>query len=394
MKSDALSTAPTCTEKGEDVYVCEYCGIEMETKEVAAIGYHENADGQKLSETCDAEDDNTTTLTSLICKHCGEKIEANHTALKERDFPATCEEFSYTYHWCDDCGYSYVDNVGDTYGDHDFGDESNWVVDKLNAVGVEGHRYRECLNGCGEIEEETIPAKDGIDFFYVIKNAKDGSNKIANSNTINVIISTKASGVKLSDIDLELGFSTDVLEFVEGKFVNASFDADSILITPADKANANKAVSIVASTINPDEVFAGEAEFAVLTFKVKNVVEAGAGIDITVKADGSSATDIEGNELYSTGVVNFGTGVKADIVRLGSLTGGTNITVADAQKIANIEGTVDEDGNLVYNVAADIDKDGEITLDDYGYLRQYLAGYLTYEELCAIGTDADTSEAA
>ena len=40
-----------------------------------------------------------------------------------------------------------------------------------------------------------------------------------------------------------------------------------------------------------------------------------------------------------------------------------------------------------YNAAADVDKDGEITVADFEYLAKYIVGAMTYAQLCALGAN-------
>ena len=118
----AVTTAPTCTEKGVETRTCATCGA-TETQAVKALGH-----------------DYKAVVTA-----------------------PTCTEKGYTTHTCSVCEHSYVDNYVDATG-HSFG---KWTVEKTATCTEKGSEIRTCA--CGESETREIAA---LGHKTVVKDAK------------------------------------------------------------------------------------------------------------------------------------------------------------------------------------------------------------------------------
>ncbi len=125
------TTAPTCTEKGEDTLYCAVCQEAIDTREVAATGH---------------------SYVSVV------------TA-------PTCTEDGYTTWTCSVCSDTYTDTTVPAIG-HNEPAYEDWTEDP-NAP---GHFYAYCTNGCGTILNEDIRtvfvtgvklSQDYVDQYYV-----------------------------------------------------------------------------------------------------------------------------------------------------------------------------------------------------------------------------------
>ena len=375
--------------EGEWCPVCETVFTKQEN--LGLRGYHVDKDGNEISEFCVA---GNSDLTGVFCDDCKQTIEKKHAGEYSNTVGATCLDDGYTVVGCTVCGDLDIKNPTPKLG-HKYTVQKT-VEGKEPGVGVTGLAYMHCER-CDAADLEnpiTLPAVNGIEFLYEIVNA-NGSNVIANSNTINVVIKTNATLADVYTIALNLKYDTSVLKFEGYEFKNAKF-ADYLIggaagnVTVSAYATATSALTNV--KLNEVE------EFAVLTFTVLNDA-AGKNIVIT-PADTSNIYKVD--EATETAVkvegesVDFGEIATVKVVKLGKLTAGSgeDLDGADVIELIKTSKALDKEGNKVYNAAADIDKDGDVDLVDAGYVKQYIAGLLTYEQLCAIGTDADTSEAA
>ncbi|MCD8130740.1 MAG: glycosyl hydrolase 53 family protein, partial [Lachnospiraceae bacterium] len=102
---DNASTASTCTEDGENVYVCTVCG-DSYTETVAATGHDYEA--VITNPTCTEGG-----YTTYTCTVCGDSYTADETEATGHDYEAvitnpTCTEGGYTTYTCTVCGDSYT----------------------------------------------------------------------------------------------------------------------------------------------------------------------------------------------------------------------------------------------------------------------------------------------
>ena len=111
---EAVVTAPTCTEAGYTTYTCSVCGDSYVDDEIAALGHDYEA--VVTAPTC--TEDGYTTYT---CSVCGHSYVGNETAALGHNYEAvvtapTCTEGGYTTHTCSVCGNSYISDLTDVLG--------------------------------------------------------------------------------------------------------------------------------------------------------------------------------------------------------------------------------------------------------------------------------------
>ena len=149
-----LSTAPTCTESGQESRTCSRCG-ETEMRTVAALG-HTWDNGKVTKEPTETQ----TGVRTFTCTRCGEtRTEIIPATTHVHSYTAqtvapTCTEQGYTLHTCSGCGDSYQDSFVAPLG-HNFG---GWGETKAATCTAPGEEARTCKR-CGEKETRTIPAK-------------------------------------------------------------------------------------------------------------------------------------------------------------------------------------------------------------------------------------------
>ena len=178
----ALTTAPTCTEKGEESRSCA-CG-EVEKQAVEATGHsfgecattaeatctekgeqkRECACGEVETQAIDAKGHTyASVVTEPTCTEkgyttytcaCGASYVDNYVSATGHDYKAvvtapTCTDKGYTTYTCA-CGDSYVDNYVSATG-HTFGD---WKTTKEATCTEKGEQKRECA--CGEVETKSV----------------------------------------------------------------------------------------------------------------------------------------------------------------------------------------------------------------------------------------------
>ncbi|MBP3315168.1 MAG: leucine-rich repeat domain-containing protein [Clostridia bacterium] len=143
----AVTTEPTCTEKGEESRSCS-CG-EVEKQAIDSIG-HSFGEWQTTTEpTCTEKGEQKRECA------CGES-EIQELDAKGHNYTSvvtdpTCTAKGYTTHTCS-CGDSYVDKYVDALG-HSFGE---WKTTKEATCESKGEQKREC--SCGEVETKSISA--------------------------------------------------------------------------------------------------------------------------------------------------------------------------------------------------------------------------------------------
>lgn len=143
---------PTCTESGISERVCDITVSHREVSVIPALGH--NYTYTITEPTCTTDGKKTYT-----CKTCGDTYEEKHgfafghTFLETVTTAETCEKNGEITHTCSTCGYSYTTETPAL--SHKYGD---WVIEKQAAPGEDGSKYKECLNGCGNVIHERISA--------------------------------------------------------------------------------------------------------------------------------------------------------------------------------------------------------------------------------------------
>ena len=143
--------APTCTEQGYSIYLCE-CGDTYNSDYTDALGH---AWSEWVITKQPSEDEEG--IETRTCARCGieenrsiEKLSHSHSHAVESIVEPTCTEQGYTVYICK-CGDTYKADYTDALG-HDWGE---WVIVKKPTTYSEGLEQRLCQR-CGEEEERSI----------------------------------------------------------------------------------------------------------------------------------------------------------------------------------------------------------------------------------------------
>ena len=164
---------PTCTELGEQEYICSVCG-EKVIKPVAMIAHNYSAVVTKP----DCLNEGYTTYTCV----CGDSYVADYTAAlghkyTEKKVEPTCLGTGYSEFTCENCGHTYRDNFVDALG-HDLkhieakdatcfvdGNIEHWVCQRCG-------KYYLTATGSGATSAENVVIKAAHTMTHVPANAK------------------------------------------------------------------------------------------------------------------------------------------------------------------------------------------------------------------------------
>ena len=141
--------APTCTEEGYTVYICQSCGDSYRADQTDAVG-HEYI-SEEVEPTC-TEDG----YTIYECTRCGNSYESEGTpalghTFEDKTAEPTCTESGGIYHVCVRCGFSYESDTVFPSG-HSYESE----IVKSATCTEEGERHYRCVK-CGDEYTDVIP---------------------------------------------------------------------------------------------------------------------------------------------------------------------------------------------------------------------------------------------
>ena len=285
---------------------------------------------------------------------------------------------------------NWVTDVKEEYGKHSWGndDEADWYYEKEEhkpTFTKTGLQTRKCTLGCGLVETREVPCL-GIDFSLSIDNAVKSGAGFADSSLVAVTIKMNCVKVDVWGVRLNLSYNPDVVKYVGYEIVS-----DTFTVNQAAHDNGSY-VTLVANTANTEDKQAqdltieGESDFAVVYFRIDNrtATEATFGfvndaandkVCEAIKADGTPVlTDID-----ATYPDIDGSDAKITIKKFLDVNADGDVSIEDALAYYNL---AKNDG---YNVVADTDKDGSITLTDLTNLYDYLVGSKTYADMVALG---------
>lgn len=161
------TVAPTCTTGGYDVYTCERCGKTEHRNEVPAIaGGHTYQFTKTVAPTCTEQGYDVYT-----CSKCGNTEKRNVKPIDSSNHnytvtvvAPTCTEKGYTKHTCSRCGNTYNDNYINASG-HSF---TNYVLDGNATCTQDGTMTAKC-DKCNETNTITAPgSKLGHDYAQTV----------------------------------------------------------------------------------------------------------------------------------------------------------------------------------------------------------------------------------
>ena len=147
------TTAPTCTEKGEETSSCSRCDAKQ-TRDVAALGHDFGDYVQTTAPTCTEKGEETSS-----CSRCDVKQTRDVAALGHNfgDYEVTTEptctekgEKTAKCSRCDETKTQEVPAKGHKW--------SAWAENPKATCTTEGKKTRSCENGCGATEEQTVAA--------------------------------------------------------------------------------------------------------------------------------------------------------------------------------------------------------------------------------------------
>ena len=146
-------TAPTCTDKGYTTHTCSACGDFYQDTLVAATGH--SYDSGVITKEATCAEVGIKTFTCANCKqtYTEELPKQDHVYDKTEVTAPTCDENGYTTHICTACGDSYHDTFVDPTG-HSY---DTGVVTKEATCSAEGIKTYTCTK-CGNTVEESIAA--------------------------------------------------------------------------------------------------------------------------------------------------------------------------------------------------------------------------------------------
>ena len=112
----AVVTAPTCTEKGYTTHTCSGCGDTYQNAFVDATGHSYDAGVVTKEPTCAAVGVKTFTCATCKDSYTVDIPMIDHVYDKTEVVAPTCDEKGYTSHICSACGTSYADTYVDATG--------------------------------------------------------------------------------------------------------------------------------------------------------------------------------------------------------------------------------------------------------------------------------------
>jgi len=374
--------APDCDDEGYTPYTCSKCGATKKEDKVAPNG-HINAAKEKFYGYCDDK------VTDRKCTVCGiEVTEKNerHTFETIKTEAPTCTLPGYDIAICtrEGCDEQLLENYVKPLG-HKNGAliADKCVAPTYTAAGVNVYK---CANGCGEELTEEVPALAGVKVTIKADSGILAGADVVNGGLVNFVIALETANLKANSLLTTIVYDSDVLTFVDAKVENIFggaaapiFAANVEDVTETDTVGTLKIYSYAdkgADAEVQDVTLNGEIAYATLTFKV-NTTSYDAKTAITVLP--IELINAKGESAATSNAVTE----EVEIVKLGDVNADGLINSVDTQLVRKImagELVVGKE-TITYSAVADIDMDGEVTLNDFARLSQYLIGAITYEAL-------------
>ena len=363
VKNDTLSTAPTCTAAGEDVFVCEKCG-DSYTNAVAALG-HKNQAGEVIVDAC------TDTVTDRVCVNCGNEIAKSHTNVIQVDVAATCLDYGYTMDYCTACKWHDVTFVDTSkLGGHTM---SAWTVATLPTITSEGKEVRNCTV-CGNVpEERVIPALAGVKYTMTVDNANYAGAAITDSSLVAVTVSVAGKEVGVQGLLFDVNYDANIFKFEKAEFVSESF-------TTLCKANDNGNY-VTVSAMTPNDAYGNIQEHVVNAAEAVVVlyfrVDCADGENMTVAGCASDLDFGKTQVVNAKGAISAeSVGATVSIVKFLDVNNDGDVNLVDLQIVVKMmTGEVTFD----YSAVVDTDKNGVVDGEDVNNLLNYLLGAMSYD---------------
>ncbi len=435
--TEEVEISADCDNGGYNLVVCkrgDLCDLTAETlggvpykvveKEAVARLEHKDAEGNPIK--CVFED--------FICSVCspavdgdgdpildaeGEQVmnlvdwERSHDYV-ETEYEKTCVSYGYTLTSCTTCHDGKVEeNTVDGFGPHTYAadptsnkpvvtiDGKTWTVTKEPTYAAAGSKYQKCTV-CGDKVTDDNYVKTDMKLAFTTTNAKKADAAIVNSGLIAVTIKTHAYKLPIWGLELSIKYNNQLVAFEGFEVNNASFkdttkvaskNVESDGITTQGYVDRDEIVTVLATAGNGTDGKAQNVEvngdgvaFVTVYFRVlDNTVGGNAAFTIV-----ENSVEVVDKTAAEKTVSSVGTIPSAAIKALGDVNGDAEYTAAGVATVKDAIALqlIVEKNNGTYNAMADIDKDGKVTVADFGYLMQYISGEIAYNELCAIGVKA------
>ncbi|MBR2908221.1 MAG: hypothetical protein IKC26_09310 [Clostridia bacterium] len=394
VKNEAASVAPTCEEAGYDVYLCEACG-DSYTTPLNALG-HTAEDGSSFTAGCTAK-------YCTVCKKDVVKHDLSRVTVE-----ASCVEYGYEMDVCTKCSYFEMISVDDSaYGEHDYvekeipatciaygktekicsvcGDDQSvihedagyadhdWVQKSSSDASFEAGVVEYECSVCFETKTEVTDAEYDIDFSLELDNAVVSGVGYADSSLVSVKVNLTADNKDVWGVMFDLVYDAEVVTFVGYEFCGDKFLTNR---TVTDKGGFVRVGAYVANGEDGKIATAtiGEKEtFVILTFRISSASATETAFGFT----NMQVVDKEATILESKGHE-----ASLEIEMFLDVNNDGDVNLADALIVYKmVTGEVD----FAYDVAVDVDKDGDVELDDFMKVYDYVAGIYDYSDMTAMG---------
>lgn len=396
--------AATCFKYAYTYNVCSVCKGECNEvyDETSVKPPHVNADGYPLIGDCRIILGNAK---CDVCKGtgvgCADCIKAYTCANKRADgktacgeeVPAQCAFVNETVHIecnakvsaCKFCGVGKTVKINDTLPfDH------NYEVTVAPTTTTEGV---ETCKDCGYVNEEKLPKLVALTFSMDFYNPLDENGPVVNGGKVYVRVDMKAiEPILVNNIRVALAYDVDQLVFV------GAVDNKSVFGELA-QANAKDGVVYVFDDAGKERyniTIEGESEFVTLEFYVrpdacdfKDRLDAVISFVAPSEDDDFAATvsyyDVDASTakeaVYSNYAFDVTTNSKVNLKvdQLGDFNNNGRIDSADLAAVRDLMiDLINGVEGAEYDAVLDIDHDGDIDMDDYGYIKEYMVNKYTY----------------
>ena len=346
------------------------------------------------------------------------------------EIKGSCVNYEYYIVVCKDCLYHEArTNDDDKFfelGEHDDG---QWVVKTPATWEAAGVEELLCTR-CDEVLDTRPIKKTGVELYFDFDNALVPGASIVNSGYLAVTVTIGSFEQDLHSLHFGFGYDEDLLKLVEWKSLNENFDGHIFAATEKGVVNVYASVNNTADGKVQNVNLTGETELVTLIFKVADnahlegkyatpvtcqftasyveVLKADAtsvsaklvGYDIPTSDNVGNAGDETDGSFdviaplggYGEDIVEtvLGATDEATVINigvLGDVTGEADRTYGKVATAADVDAIQGMLAGTDYNAAADVDKDGEITVADFEYLAKYIVGAIDYAKLCALGAN-------
>lgn len=320
-----LSTAPTCTEMGTNVYVCS-CGFFYEDP-VQPLG-HRDENGNVLENICANKGEK--------CAVCEAEITAEHVLGEWTHMDANCQNGEYEIAFCQYCAYYEVKPLDEELGDH------VWSYEPIIVDGVDTGKVRKGCTICGKVE--VVDADASVTYTATV-----GEGDLVIGSEMAVTITLSGNTADVWGFDIDVNYDNKSVEFLRHEFVgnfNGYVEAHDEYISVAANADGSAIVT--------------EEVVVVLYFEVIDVIDGEISITHNMTTD-PELTQIEA----TTFAAEYDVSLMMDYYEDGI------IDLLDVQAVYNFIAGVE---GFEYSILGDIDMDGDIDLADLEAIYLYIVG--------------------